>query len=117
MYNIEDLDLWFIHNDFNLFRSAPNIFEPINLGDIRVSIQASPWHYCSPRAQFSSCRMYDSFEVALIVDDEFFHPEKDERFANSTWAKFWAAHDDVAPNVPRSEVANMLKDLKATFIK
>ena len=90
-------------------------FLPIHIGEMKASIQASENHYCSPRETFVSSDEYDEFEVALIFDEDWFHPEKDERFANATWAKYWSESDDVAARVPRSEIVKMLKDLQVAF--
>lgn len=90
-------------------------FEAIHLGNMKLSIQASAFHYCSPRQTLASSDEYESFEVALILNDEWFHPEKDSRFANTTWAEYWSSHDDVAARVPRDEIAKMIIDLRAVY--
>lgn len=90
-------------------------FRHIEFGDMHLSIQASQFHYCSPRLTLASSDQYQSFEVALILKGDWFHPEKDERFANTTWAEYWSKYDDVASHVPRGEVAKMISDLGKVF--
>ena len=90
-------------------------FQQIEFGDMKLSIQASEFHYCSPRQTFASSDEYESFEVALILKDDWFHPEKDQRFANATWAGYWSECDDVAARVPREEIAKMISDLRQAF--
>ena len=90
-------------------------FQQIEFGDMKLSIQASQFHYCSPRLTLASSDEYESFEVALILQDEWFHPEKDSRFANTTWAGYWSEYDDVAVGVPRDEIAKMISDLRAAY--
>lgn len=91
-------------------------FHPIILGDLKVSIQAGSFHYCSPRVDMPTSDHYESFEVALILRDDWYHPERDDRFANTTWASYWSEYDDVAGHVPRSEVSQMLIDLRQAFL-
>lgn len=102
---------------FKLKRSnnSAEHFEPLTLGEIKVSIQASQFHYCTPRRTLSSSDSYTTFEVALMKNGDWYHPEKDDKFANTSWAKYWSEHDDVAATVPREEVAKMLTDLNSTF--
>lgn len=47
------------------------VFEPIQIGDVYISIQASYGHYCSPRKTLENLNDYTSMEVALIRDDHF----------------------------------------------
>jgi hypothetical protein len=91
-------------------------FQPIQIGDLTVSIQASQTHYCSPRRDGMESDYYDRFEVALILNDEWFHPERDKRFSKTTWSKYWSSFDNVAADVPRDEIENMLDDLHDTFV-
>lgn len=100
--------------DFVLERTSPTFFKQIEIADLKVSIQASAFHYCSPRKDMPSSDDYESFEVALLLNDKWFHPERDERFANCEWASYWE-NDDVAGGVPRNMVAQMLNDIRAAF--
>lgn len=103
--------------DFVLQRNPErnNMFLPIEVGPIKASIQASRTHYCSPRETLPSSDDYQSFEVALFLNDEWFHPEQDNRFANCSWASYWSSSDDVAGRVPREEISQMLIDLGSAF--
>jgi len=102
---------------FNLSRSpgSYNHFLPLEIGDLTVSIQASSMHYCSPQMNFSSSDHYSEFEVAIFHGDDWFHPERDPRFADTSWAKYWSESDNVAGFVPREEVAQMIYDLNIAF--
>ena len=103
-------------SDFVLSRvpGSATHFQQLYIGDLRVSIQASEFHYCSPRQNLASSDQYQEFEVALFFSKgDWFHPEKDPRFCKSPWAKNWSEYDDVAPNVSRQDVADMLRDLRS----
>jgi hypothetical protein len=91
------------------------LFQSLVIGNLRVSIQASRTHFSSPQADFSNSDLYSEFEVALLTlrDGKWFHPEKDKRFAQTEWAKYyWKDYDDVAAYVPRHLVAQMITDLR-----
>jgi hypothetical protein len=91
-------------------------FMPIDIGNgMKASIQASHYHYCSPRMNLHSSDEYETFEVALLYNDKWFHPEKDERFSNCTWAEYWNEYDDVAAGVPREEIVQMISDLRLAY--
>lgn len=90
-------------------------FQSLQIGAMKASIQASEYHYCSPRRTLASSDNYEAFEVALILQDEWFHPEKDARFAGCDWAQYWSEYDDVAARVPRAAIEQMLKDLSQHF--
>lgn len=49
-------------------KHANNKCDGINK-DIRISIQASEFHYCSPRETFDELSMYDEFEIAIFYKD------------------------------------------------
>lgn len=94
-------------------------FEPIKIGGMTISIQASVFHYCSPRRSTSlltneilEAKDYTSFEVALMQDGGFVNPNDDERLSKHYWAKYWGS-DDVAGYVPRADVENMLADIES----
>lgn len=101
----------------NLKRTAnsPAHFENIRIGEITVSIQASGMHYCSPRETMASSDDYQEFEVALMKSEDWFHPDRDNRFNKCSWASYWSEYDDVAGYVPRAEVIKMLSDLKTAL--
>ena len=102
---------------FKLKRSSVSSehFEPLTIGAMKVSIQASAFHYCSPRRTLPSSDDYQEFEVALMKGDDWYHPELDDKFAHTSWAKYWSSHDDVAGGVPREEIVQMLTDLNSAF--
>lgn len=87
-------------------------FNHLPVKDLLVSIQASENHYCSPKLTLDDYHCYSEFEVALIKDDEFFHPLKSGEHSNTTWAKCWNPEDDVAAYMPKDEIENMLADLE-----
>jgi hypothetical protein len=96
---------------FTLVRSDETHFEPVKFGELEVSIQASRFHYCSPRVDLPSSDDYDSFEVALLWKSLFCHPgEVMDGLQEKSWAKYWD-NDSVAGRVPREEVEKMLMDL------
>lgn len=107
-------------SDFTLSRRPANYmgginFIPIVIGDLTISIQASENHYCHPKINSNCSDIYEKFEVALLLNKEWFHPESDSRFKNCDWTKHWSEYDDVAGYVPREDVAQMLEDLKRAF--
>lgn len=96
---------------FTLVRVDESHFEPVRFGELEVSIQASRFHYCSPRKDLPSSDDYDSFEVALLWKALFCHPnEVMDGLQEKSWAKYWDT-DSVAAGVPREEVEKMLADL------
>lgn len=101
---------------FVLERASETHFKPIDLGDMQVSIQASEFHYSSPRQTLPSSDDYTQFEVALFLKGEWFHPELDVRFFQCNWANHWSGADDVAAGVPRADIEQMLTDLSHTFL-
>lgn len=98
---------------FSLVRNDGIYFQPITFNDLKISIQASSFHYCSPRFNLPSSDDYDSFEVALIYEGNFCFPEElSITFKEKSWAQFWRG-DAVAPHMPREEVDIMLTDISA----
>lgn len=104
--------------DFVLERhpEREDYFLPIYIGEMKVSIQASKSSYCYPQETFASSDDYSAFEVALIFKDDWFHPERDKRFAHCSWSSYWSEYDDVAARVPRAEIVQMLTNLRAAFL-
>jgi len=103
---------------FTLVRARDNAiyFEQIDIGGGMVaSIQASHFHYCTPREDRLSSDEYTHFEVALLLNGRFFHPDRDTRFSHCEWASYWNEYDDVAAQVPRESIEQMLIDLGAAF--
>lgn len=56
------------------------INEWINLGDYKLSIQASNSHYCTPRENLIDLFEYESMEVAIFKNGDFINLEKDSFF-------------------------------------
>lgn len=52
---------------YDSFTQASN--EAIQIGFVKLSIQASSYHYSSPRKDFQDVRRYSEFEVALLTED------------------------------------------------
>ena len=91
-------------------------FEQLNIGNGMVaSIQASHFHYSNPRCDNLSSDEYTHFEVALLMNGRWFHPDRDTRFMDCEWASYWNEYDDVAAQVPRESIEQMLIDLGAAF--
>lgn len=105
-------------SEFKLVRvpGNPGRFYGVKFGGGMVaSIQASEFHYSSPRDTLASSDDYESFEVALLINGEWFHPETDERFQHTDWAKNWSECDDVAGWVIRPHIEQMLEHLRTVF--
>lgn len=97
----------------------PDYFEHFQIGNLTVSLQGSRMAYSIPRETLPNSDDYLAFEVALFFsddhNDQWFHPELDERFSHCSWASYWR-DDDVAPYVPRREIEKMLTDLRSAFL-
>jgi hypothetical protein len=100
---------------FVLERSSEAHFNPIDLGRMKVSIQASQFHYSSPRQTLPSSDDYKEFEVALFLNGECFHPKMDDVFCQCDWSNHWSDSDNVAAGVPRADIEQMLTDLRTAF--
>ena len=94
----------------SLFNPPDMVFKirsPLEYGDIKLSIQGSSYHYCSPRKYFEDLTRYESVEVGFIYKDKLTLPSKagiqgfDHLFEDSIVP--------VAPYVPLYEVER-LKD-------
>ena len=91
-------------------------FEQLNIGNGMVaSIQASHFHYSNPRCDNLSSDEYTHFEVALLMNVRWFHPDRDTRFMDCEWASYWNEYDDVAAQVPRQSIEQMLSSLGEAF--
>ena len=95
-------------------------FEPIKIGDITISIQASTHHYCSPRKSKSivtneilEAKDYSAFEIELSRNGQVINPN-DPCLSKGSWSKYWTSAD-VAGYVPRADVEAMIADLEASF--
>lgn len=105
-------------SNFILERNGECHFKPLHFGGFTLSIQASAYHYCSPRRTFNSSDEYNSFEVAIMRsnnDEDWFHPEQDEMMKDFSWAKYWSEYDNVAANVPREEVSKMVAFFQSNY--
>jgi hypothetical protein len=102
---------------FVLTRNQANThFQHIHIGSgVVASIQAGSFHYCTPREDNLTSDQYTHFEVALFLNNNWYHPEQDTRFIGCEWIRYWSQADDVAANVPRNSVEQMLKDLGRVF--
>ena len=67
--------------------------------DIRVSIQASSNHYCTPREDGLCSWQYSSFEVAIFDKEEW------------VTSKFIEDADDVSGWTPKETIEQLLEDL------
>lgn len=96
-----------------LTRLNDHMFQFLELGDLRVSIQASEIHYCTPKINSPNFDDYQEFEVALMKNKDFIDP-KQTKHAHKSWAKYWNG-DEVAGYMPKQEVIKMLQDLQYMF--
>ena len=48
-----------------LHATRPSLYNPIKAGNFNVSIQASSFHYCMPRASGLPLEQYEAFEVGI----------------------------------------------------
>lgn len=79
---------------------------------MEASIQAGEGNYSTPKKNYTSSDQYETFEVALFLFGEFYHPHYNENFINKSWAKHWSEYDEIGAYVPREEVKAMLSDLR-----
>ena len=102
--------------DFMLERDNTIYFKPIEVGEgISVSIQASQYHYCSPRLTYSNSDLYQHFEVALLVDGAWLNPSNHPKLKTLSWAKYWDGGSAIVNDMPRDIVTQILQDLSAKF--
>lgn len=59
-----------LHRGFFL---NPSLFDPIEIGRFRISIQASRCHHCSPQQDLPPY-MYDEMEIAIYENEPEIHP-------------------------------------------
>lgn len=62
------------------------IFDKIKLGEYELSIQASEYHYCTPRETLENIYDYDAMEVAIFKNNDF-HDISEDRFFYD-WAHY-----------------------------
>lgn len=97
--------------DFELTRIGEEFFEPIIMGDFKISIQASQWHYSNPRKNLASSNDYSDFEVSLVYQNEYIDPLNHLKLKHYSWAKFWSSKDKIA-TLNRKQINQLIKDLK-----
>lgn len=56
----------------------PRTFEIIQIGDYKLSIQASVCHYCEPARTLDDLTQYKSMEIAIVKGNKWIHPKDDE---------------------------------------
>lgn len=99
-----------------LERDRDIYFKPIQVGGgISVSIQASQYHYCSPRLTLPNADLYQHFEVALLLNGYWLHPATHPKLKTLSWTQYWHDDADIANEIPRSVVMQMLQDLSVKF--
>lgn len=96
-------------------------FEPIKIGDMTISIQASIHHYCLPRKSKSivtnetlEAKDYSAFEVSLSENGKTINPNNHPRLIKGSWVRYWTSAD-VAGYVPSADVENLIADIEAAF--
>lgn len=52
-------------------RSIIGLYNPIKIGNYKLSIQASHHHYCTPREILRNLYMYTTMEIAIIKNNNF----------------------------------------------
>ena len=55
------------------------IYKAIPIGKFALSVQASQYHYCSPRKTLPLGK-YDTMEIAIFEKEKWIQPHTDERF-------------------------------------
>ena len=89
------------YGDFQDTRDA------MQIGDVRVSVQASRTHYCTPRVNGLKLSEYLAVEVALLLDGELVTPKQ---IGIDGLPGHWD-HDTVAGYVTHSDVAEIIRQL------
>ena len=64
-------------------------FDPIIIGDYRISIQASSGHYSEPREDLYDAKDYDAFEVAILDKNGIVDPKNIQQFERCGWLKYF----------------------------
>jgi len=100
--------------NFELTRIGEEFFEPVIIGNFKISIQASQWHYSKPRKTLASSNDYTDFEVSLTYDNQEFCPLNHYRLCHYDWAKSWSKKDCIAI-LNRHQVQQLIDDLKGYY--
>ena len=74
-----------------------------DINGFTLSIQASKFSYCSPKANLDSVDDYNEFEIAIW--------RKDDPVMNWRTSEFVDVHDDVAGYMSRSEINKVIQKL------
>lgn len=64
------------------FHLKNRIMERIKIGEYELSIQASKFHYCTPRETITDLYKYKEMEVAIFNKDAWVDLEEDTFFSN-----------------------------------
>lgn len=105
-----DDDAWdAIHQRVPELKRPTPLFEGIGLRtpdgtEYLLSIQASAYHYCQPRAALPSLLDYEAVEVAVRSETGFVHP-------SVVGLDFGEGEDDVWPYVPVSVLVDQLRGI------
>lgn len=73
-----------------------------DINGFTLSIQASKFSYCSPKANLDSVDDYNEFEIAIWRKDDL---------VNWRTSEFVDVHDDVAGYMSRSEINKVIQKL------
>lgn len=66
------------------FKLNPHLFEPIEIGQFTISIQASRCHHCSPRQDLHPYQ-YDEMEIAIYEQTKNTTPRIIKRTLHHKW--------------------------------
>lgn len=90
-------------------------FEAVQCGEFKISIQASEFHYCTPRRTVEPY-MYSNMEIAIFDSNGWVIPPSDDRFKNKPWANLFeeGSVNSVAGYVPVETIESIMAELEQT---
>lgn len=102
--------------DFDKF-SALVQKRQITIGNLKVSVQASEYHYCAPRVSGLLWDEYTSYEVAVFLADSeskiFLRPYQ---FGLPQYEEYFTEYDaGIAPCMPKDVVKSFLRDIAWSY--
>lgn len=85
----------------------------IEVGNFNLSVQASLYHYSTPRENLDDFSEYSQYEIAIFEgDDVWVSPRNDPRFSGQEWAaKFEDGGNPVAGYVDKKTVEEIYEFL------
>jgi hypothetical protein len=95
-------------------------FEPINILNFKINLNAGEFCYCEPRKNLNSLKDYNYIEVEICeISREgnliLLSPNDDNRFSHFNWIKYFNYGNDrpsyIGNNVPLNVVFQIIKDI------